>query len=388
MLFNSHSFDKSAPALRCVVAIPAKDEAEHLTVCLGALASQTARSGGPSRAGLFEVVLLANNCTDGTVELARAAAPSLPFLLHLVEEKLPPPLANAGEARRRAMDLALERLEAQSAERPVILTTDADSRVGLDWIEANLAAIDEGADAVLGRLALDQDAIRLPEALHRRGALEAEYESLLAEMNAVLDPLVWNPWPHHATVSGASIAITADAYRTIGGLPRTPLGEDKALIAELVHHDAKVRFSSEIEVVTSARLHGRAAGGVADTLRLRMEQPDAACDEALEPYSVAELRAALRGRMRRLWRRQTKRGVSAWTESLSLPRDAAIEVETAGTFGRAWRRAEAMSPQLQRRPLRPADLPAELAAARTGLRRLQAVSAEAWVSLQKTENFS
>ncbi len=94
------------------------------------------------------------------------------------------------------------------------------------------------ADAVLGRLALDEDGRKLPEAVHRRGALESEYEELLTEVFATLDPVSHNPWPHHSTISGASIAITMEAYRRIGGLPRVARGEDQALVAELLRRDA------------------------------------------------------------------------------------------------------------------------------------------------------
>ncbi len=115
----------------------------------------------------------------------------------------------------------------------VILTTDADSRVAPNWIAANLAAFDAGAEAVLGRITLDDDGKLLPDALHRRGALEDAYESLLTELSWLLDPLEHNPWPHHATISGATLGITRDAYCRVGRLPRVPLGEDKALIALL-----------------------------------------------------------------------------------------------------------------------------------------------------------
>ena len=65
-----------------------------------------------------------------------------------------------------------------------------------NWIAANLAAFDAGAEAVLGRIALDSDGKLLPYALHRRGALEDAYESLLTELSWLLDPLEHNPWPH------------------------------------------------------------------------------------------------------------------------------------------------------------------------------------------------
>ena len=202
------------------------------------------------------MVLFANNCSDGTTESARALASSLPLGLTVVEGRLVSGAPHAGEARRMAMDLAMARLKEIAAARSVILTTDADSRVAPNWIDGNINAINAGVDAVLGRLALDEDGRKLPEAVHRRGALESEYEELLTEVFATLDPVVHNPWPHHSTISGASVAITTEAYRRIGGLPRVAGSEDKALVAELLRRDARIRFDNAIEVVTSARLEG------------------------------------------------------------------------------------------------------------------------------------
>jgi hypothetical protein len=321
---------------------------------------------------VFEVIVLANDCVDGTGDLANAIASNFPFPLHVFEGQLPTGAANAGEARRLAMDLALARLEAARAARPVILTTDADSRTPPTWIDSNLAAIDAGADAVLGRLALDEDGRQLPEAVHRRGALESEYEALLTELNARLDPVEHNPWPHHSTISGASVAVTAEAYRRIGGLPRVALGEDKALVSALLHRDARIRFDNAIEVVTSARLNGRAIGGVADTLRLRSQDPDAFCDEALEPYRVAETRARWRGRLRRLWAVGGGLDASAsWVDDLAIPPPAARRVVEQKAFGAAWAIAERSSPCLRQRLIRPSELGREIAAAREGLSRLQ-----------------
>jgi GT2 family glycosyltransferase len=360
-----------AGTVRAVVAIPARNEAVHLPACLTALADQRMRSGAVSRAPLFEVVVFANDCADGTADGARALAAMLPFALQVVEGRLSAGGANAGEARRIAMDLALTRLEALAPLGPVILTTDADSRVPTNWIDCNLAAIDAGADAVLGRLALDEDGRDLPEALHQRGALESEYEALLTELFATLDPIPHNPWPHHSTISGASLALTVKAYRRVGGLPRIAVGEDKALVAELLRQDARVRFDNAIEVVTSARTKGRAVGGVADTLRLRAACPDAFCDEALEPYGVAEMRACLRGRLRRLWAENGAAPVSALVDGLAISTPEATRVANETAFGAAWAIVERSSPLLQRRLLRPSDLPREIAVARKRLSRLK-----------------
>ena len=107
------------------------------------------------------------------------------------------------------------------------MTTDADSRVARDWISQNLGAIDKGAAAVAGRLALDADeASLLPAALHERGRQEGAYEALLTEICARLDPETGNPWPCHWTKSGATIAVTLDAYEQVGGMPDQPTSED------------------------------------------------------------------------------------------------------------------------------------------------------------------
>jgi GT2 family glycosyltransferase len=356
---------------RCVVAIPVKDEAERLPACLRALAEQRDATGRHLALGSFGVLIFANNCRDESAALASSMVAGLPFVARIVERRLPATSAHAGGARRAAMDLARGWLEESDADGGVILTTDADSRVPTDWIVANLAAIEAGADAVLGRIALDEEGDLLPPAVHRRGSLESAYEQLLTEVSALLDPLDHNPWPHHATISGASLGVTAPAYRRVGGLPRVPLGEDKAFVAALLRHDAHLRFAPDIAVVTSARLRGRAPGGVADTLRLRSLDPDASCDESLEPFRVAIKRAGWRGRLRRQRRSGELETKGEWSRALVISAREARRIAKAPTFGAAWSAAESASPLLARRLLTPADLPGQIAAARRALARLR-----------------
>ena len=283
-----------------VVAIPVRDEEERLPACLRALAHQRDRLGRPIPPRLVRVVVFANNCTDQSASVARVLAECWSLHIRVVEARLPPEAAHAGAARRAAMDLAEAWLVEGGDKDGVILTTDADSQVAPNWIAANLAAFDAGAEAVLGRIALDGDGKLLPDALHRRGALEDAYESLLTELSWLLDPLEHNPWPHHATISGATLGITRNAYCRVGRLPRVPLGEDKALIALLSRQDARIRYCPAVHAVTSGRTQGRAPGGVADTLAIRSREPEAFCDDALEPFRTAFARAAWRGRLRRL----------------------------------------------------------------------------------------
>jgi glycosyltransferase involved in cell wall biosynthesis len=235
-----------------VVAIPVRDEEERLPACLRALARQRDRLGQAIPPTLVRVVVFANNCTDRSAGLARKLGAGLSLEVRVVEARLPPAGAHAGAARRAAMDLAAAWLAEAGDRDGVILTTDADSRVAPNWIAENLAAFAAGAEAVLGRIDLDEEGARLPEALHRRGELEDTYERLLTELSWLLDPLGHDPWPHHATISGASLGVTRAAYCRVGRLPRVPVGEDKALIALLSRHDARIRHCPTAHVITAA----------------------------------------------------------------------------------------------------------------------------------------
>jgi GT2 family glycosyltransferase len=352
---------------RAVVAIPARDEAERLPACLRALAEQVDQYGRPMVHGAFGVVVFANNCSDDSAQVARLAAEGAPFAIRVVEARLASKQSHAGGARRVAMDLAEAWLQELSAEDGIIMTTDADSRVAPDWISANLKAFDQGAEAVLGRISLDEEGELLPPMFHARGKLESVYEDLLTELSARLDPQESNPWPHHATISGATLAVTREIYLRVGGLPRVALGEDKALVAALRRLDARVRFAPDVSVVTSARTAGRAPGGVADTLALRSAEPAALCDEALESCATAYRRALWRGRLRRTG----FAGAGRWCAALRVTDRAARRSMCSSTFGEAWGRIESASPVLARRRLAPAQLPREIERAQWLLRRLQ-----------------
>ena len=309
-----------------VVAIPVRDEEERLPACLRALAQQRDQLGQPIPPALIRIAVFANNCADQSANLARSLAECWSLTIQVIEASLPPAAAHAGSARRAAMDIAEAWLGAGGERGGVILTTDADSQVAPNWIAANLAAFDAGAEAVLGRIDLDSEGKFLPRALHRRGRLEDMYERLLTELSWLLDPLEHNPWPHHATISGASLGITRTAYRRIGRLPRVPVGEDKALIALLSRQDARIRYCPTIHVTTSARTNGRAPGGVAETLRIRSRDPEALCDEALEPFSTAFARALWRGRLRRLHGAGRLALDRAWAHDLGVLTGAARAV--------------------------------------------------------------
>ena len=129
-----------------VVAVPVKDEEARIEACLASLAGQVEVDFAD-----LAVVLLLNNTTDDTVERVRALAGQLPFALHLNQVELPEGYANAGWARRLAMEAAADLASSDG----LILTTDADTLVETDWVVANRREIEAGVDAVAGYVMAD-----------------------------------------------------------------------------------------------------------------------------------------------------------------------------------------------------------------------------------------
>jgi glycosyltransferase involved in cell wall biosynthesis len=245
------------PHLEAVVVVPARDEAERVGACLRALAEQR----GVSHEA-YEVVVVLDGCRDATRERALEVGASHPRLrLHLVELSLP---SGVGRARRVGMDLACERLLAVDRPQGLIASTDADSVVAEDWLAAQRALAAAGAAAIGGSIELDPaEASELSrEALQRRGA-----EALRRLRDVRERGIPWNDQiAEHHQFSGASLALTAAAYRQCGGLPVSAALEDEALERELSNRGIPIHRSRAVRVSTSARTEGRAPRGLAHDL--------------------------------------------------------------------------------------------------------------------------
>ncbi|MCJ2013697.1 glycosyltransferase [Methylobacterium sp. J-076] len=345
-----------APTPTAVVAVPVRNEAERIAACLRAIDGQ---EGIP--AGALGVVLFLNNCTDGTAAIIAGLLPSLTVPVRVLTEDFAG--AHAGWARRRAMDAAAAWL----GEGGAILSTDADSRVPPNWVARTLAALAAGADAVAGRVELDvEEGKLLPDSLHARGRLEDLYDALITEAEARIDPDPHDPWPCHRTTIGATLAVTRDAYLAVGGMPEIPLGEDGAFIARLIAHGMRVRHATDVCVTISARLTGRAPGGVADTIRSRCEEPDALCDARMETFPRCVRRYLWRAKFRRMHGTGALSRDTAWAMWLGIaPADAARIA--ALPLGHAISEAEKASPRLAYRPIGPRQLPGQIRLARLAL---------------------
>jgi hypothetical protein len=344
---------KSVP--RTVVAIPAKNEAERIGACLLALADLTVKPAA--------VVVLANNCTDRTVQVARTLSAGMPYQLLVDVHAFPPCSANAGSARRMAAQHAADLAGGDG----VVLTTDADAVVSENWIERNLLALSAGADLVCGRVNLDTtEAALIPSHLHADDALECELTELLDRIADRLDPDPADPWPRHTEEAGASLAVTVAAIDRVGGIPALAFGEDRALVQALASIDACIRHDPTVTVTVSGRTLGRASGGMADTIRRRIHQQDEFTDCNLEPTSDAYRRIDFRRRVRTAWQRPSEQR----TLSTELAADLEIPAPTLRLmlrhryFGGAWAEIQAASPSLARRRVKFTDLPGQIAYAR------------------------
>ena len=348
------------------MAVPARDEEYGIVPCLQALDAQ-------AEVRFDDIVLLVNNSVDRTVKLANAACLHPSTRLHVLEHTLAPEEANAGTARRLAMNAAA----AIAGSDGILLTTDADSLVDPDWLAANLACMRAGADVVAGWVELHpMDWGAIPRRLHEDDARECAYDALCDELHGRLDPDPADPLPRHTHHSGASISVTAAAYARCGGVPPVPCGEDRALIAALRRVDARIRHAPEVHVTVSGRLVGRAIGGMADTIRRRLDKPDDYLDDRLEPAVACARRASCRAEFRLAWddvgydrvRLAGRLGLSA-TELNELLVD--------DFFGAAWEAVEARAPNLRRKRVSVKDIHKEVSAAKAILKFLRSSDGEA-----------
>jgi hypothetical protein len=355
------------PACEAIVIVPARDEVAGITATLAALAAQTDRDGRPLDRRSYEIIVLANNCDDDTANVARGFARQHPGLaLHVIERTLPAAEANVGTARRLLMDEACRRLLALGRPRGVIASTDADTRPDPTWLAATLREIAGGADAVGGRITIDAAGLAaLDEGARRSHLRDVGYRFLVAEVESLLDPLPHDPWPRHYQHFGASFAVTADAYRQIGGLPEVAALEDVALAIALDLADARLRHSPAVRVVTSARSSSHAARGFASQLREWSALHVARMPLCVESPPSLVARVAERRQLRELWgqcRAGGSPGAAALTAlaprlQIPAPRLGA-QLRMAQTFGqveRAVRRRQGRRPFDPTGPLQPID---------------------------------
>jgi len=222
------------------VLVPARDEEELLPACLRALAVAAA---APELAGVaVEVVVVADGCTDRTVERARAAG------VDVVAR--PGSGGNVGAARHAGARHLLATAAASwvPADRVWLASTDADSRVPPDWLVVHGAAAGTAVHGLLGTVAVTDWTGHPPGAAAEFGRSYDAWRA--AGADAV-----------HPHVHGANLGVRGSAYLGVGGFPPCTADEDRGLVAALEEAGARLLRTAAGPVLTSARRVARAPAG-------------------------------------------------------------------------------------------------------------------------------
>lgn len=233
------------------VVIPAHDEEAHIAATLASV--HAAARNCDLRGEPVRVVVVLDACADDTARLAREAG----------AWTLPIDAQNVGVARAAGADWML------AAGARWLAFTDADTRVDVHWLVAQLAL---QADAVCGSVAVDD------WTAHGRlaGALQSHFDSHYSDVDG------------HRHIHGANMGVSAEAYRRAGGFAPLRCSEDVALVDALERDGARIAWSALPRVWTSARAQARARGGFGDTL-LAMAR---GLSEALPDVPVPDAAAA------------------------------------------------------------------------------------------------
>jgi hypothetical protein len=244
------------------VVVPARNEQEHIGACLQSV--RTALAGLPAGIASAVTVVL-DRCTDDTPTVVDEWERSWPELAAVPIAALggrrvggavgPEPAyivagSGVGAVRDLGVRLTLERLRAYPTGATWLLHTDADTTVPAGWALDHLRHAASGVSGVAGLA-------ELSGTHHLSVVAQQRYRALV---RAGLDG------DRHAHVYGANLGVRADAYLAVGGFPPDGSGEDHGLWRRLRAAGHVLARPTAVRVRTSARLRGRAAGGLADLL--------------------------------------------------------------------------------------------------------------------------
>ncbi|MGL6343776.1 MAG: glycosyltransferase [Waterburya sp.] len=331
---------KRIPLRSCEVCVivPVRNEASNLETTLLSLTNQVDLTGKPLDKNRYEIIILANNCSDNSAEVARSFAQTQPNLrLHIVEMTLKRDRAHIGWVRKILMDEAYRRLKSIGRNFGIIASTDGDTRVSSTWIAATLTEINNGADAVGGRIITNScERNKLDQNTKLYFLRHLRYGYLTSQLEAYLDP-GFEPLTRHHHHYGASLAVTAQMYAKVGGLPPLRSSEDVALYDALKRVDARFRHSPMVKVITSARLIGRAEAGLSDRLSQLKVMAQKHQAVLVEPAQLIKARYSLRRWLRYLWRQHNCTNLAEFrivAQKLNLKVDFLAEmIISSPTFG-------------------------------------------------------
>ncbi len=290
------------PHMLASVIIPAKNEAENIIKTLDALRNQQDENGAQLSFHLYEILLLANNCTDETHTIALAYQQQHPqFPLYIAEIELEKQNAHIGTVRRLLMDEAFRRHQLNKQDG-IILSTDGDTEADARWIINTISEMQNGCDAVGGRILTRQ--VACDSKLYY--LQDTTYRYLSARLEALLDPTSNDSGSCHFQCFGASMAVRCSVYQKAGRLPVLPFLEDEAFSRALHRIDAKVKRSTFVKVYTSSRLHGRVKVGLSAHLAHLGEMKKKSVPQYVESLQTLTEKWKIKRQLHQCWRLRKK----------------------------------------------------------------------------------
>jgi glycosyltransferase involved in cell wall biosynthesis len=313
LLFNS----PVSPSLRLSVIVPAKNESLDIISTLDALRLQADRQGNPIDHQLYEVLVLANNCSDDTYAICQNYQNRyLDFSLHVECIEIDKPIAHIGTVRRLLMDKAYRRLISVAGGKGIIVSTDADSQVDKNWICNILLEMENGVDVVGGRI-IPKETPRLSRLHHLR---DVTYRFFQTRLESEIDPCLSNPWPRHFQCYGPSLAVTCEIYEKAGRIPAIPFLEDEEFRKALKRIDAKIRHAPNVKIHTSSRLDGRVEFGFSVQLQHWSDMSENKQQQMVESLDTLIFKNNLKKRLRKVWNKH-KQQVEASVELDEIARE-------------------------------------------------------------------
>ncbi len=214
------------------VIVPAYNEEGRIADTLAALAAQTDRD--------FRLLVVDNASSDRTAEVARHFAATAPMPVEVLTE----PEKGVGSA----VDTGFRYAIAQGAT--LLARTDADCLPHAGWVAAARGALSSGAGMVCGRITARTD---------EHGPLGRAFFRVLVGIAAAFGRIrpanraggeYLAPYRMHA---GNNMAIRADLYLRVGGMPRRPSPTDRTFLNRVRRHTTNIVHCGEMVVENSTR---------------------------------------------------------------------------------------------------------------------------------------
>ena len=207
--------------MKVTVVIPAHNESAALPACLDALSRQKTKHA-------LNVILVDNASTDTTTKIAESWQDRLQ--IQIIQE----PMRGRGRARRRGFAVA---------HTDIILSTDADSIVPVDWVESLVDTL-----------------IKHPEVAAATGSSYITDGTKLTnwtmKVGMPLSLHLYRLLIGHYMVTGANFAIRRKVYEAVGGFDVNRDMLDDVDLSFRISRIGKIAYLPKLKVQTEGDIFG------------------------------------------------------------------------------------------------------------------------------------